>query len=348
METIAYTDQHNNTYSYGIECIRENAVLETRPLWEEVFSEDSVSFTEYYFRTKAALNTTFVCRLLSVSSAKFPSASDSELSADMQETDASVGEIVSMVHLTPYDVTIDGIVYPSFYIVGVATKAAHRHRGLMAALLKHAFAYAKDSHCPFVFLMPADPAIYEPFGFSYIYSRPQYEAPQIIRQKEVYISRFPLGELQIRCLETAASFSELSQLSEFAGRTLAEQFDYYLTRTPSYYETLLAELASQNGCIYIFTMNGNMEGYFLYAKEEEKPFVQELLFSQKLRGYLETYRDAADFGTAAYDVAALFPMEQAHKKPVIMAKNLRDSQDPFAKDYVNYLSSHKGMINELV
>lgn len=319
METILYTDQNNTTYTYGIECLKESAVLETRPLWEEVFSEDSPSFTEYYFRTKAVRNTTFVCRLLSVG-------------------DEAAGEIVSMVHLTPYDVTIEGVVYPSFYIVGVATKASHRHRGLMAALLKRAVAYAKDRRCPFVFLMPADPAIYEPFGFSYVYSRPQYDVPKVICQKEVYINQFPLGKIQIRCLETSAPFSELSRLSEFAGRTLPEQFDYYLTRTPSYYQTLLAELASQNGCIYVFTMGGNIEGYFLYAKEEEKPFVQELLFSSKLRRYLEANRNAAAF----------FPMEQAQKKPVIMAKNLSGSREPFAKDYVNYLSSHKGMINELV
>lgn len=337
METILYTDQNNTTYTYGIECLKESAVLETRPLWEEVFSEDSLSFTEYYFRTKAVRNTTFVCRLLSVSAANVPFASAPEPSADTRQGDESAGEIISMVHLTPYDVTIEGVVYPSFYIVGVATKASHRHRGLMAALLKRAVAYAKDRRCPFVFLMPADPAIYEPFGFSYVYSRPQYDVPKVICQKEVYINQFPLGKIQIRCLETSAPFSELSRLSEFAGRTLPEQFDYYLTRTPSYYETLLAELASQNGCIYVFTMDGNIEGYFLYAKEEEKPFVQELLFSQKLRDYLETHRDAA-----------LFPAEQAQKKPVIMAKNLSGSREPFAKDYVNYLSSHKGMINELV
>lgn len=349
METITYTDPNNRTYTYGIECLQNDAVLRTRPLWEEVFSEDSAAFTDYYFRTKAAFNTTFVCRLLS---------------ADPPEALQSLeGEIVSMVHLTPYEVTLDGAPVPSFYIVGVATKESHRHRGLMAALLNRAFVCAANRHCPFVFLMPADPAIYKPFGFSYVYSRPEYDVPRLILQKEVYINHFPLGDIKVRCLENAASFAELSQLSEFAGRILAEQFDYYLTRTPSYYQTLLAELASQNGCIYVFTMDGNIEGYFLYAKEEEKPFVQELLFSSKLRRYLGTIRNAAASGTAvsgvtasgtetsgmaAPDTAALFPRERAQKKPVIMAKNLSGSCASPGTDYVNYLASHKGMINELV
>lgn len=366
MQTITYTDQNSLTYTYQIECLEGESVLTTRPLWEEVFSEDSPAFTEYYFQKKAAFNTTFVCRLLSA-----PMTATALDSLTENSVDTLPGEIVSMVHLTPYEITIKDSPYPSFYIVGVATKKSHRHRGLMAALLNRAFEHAESLHCPFVFLMPADPAIYEPFGFSYVYSRPQYDVPQIISQKEVYINSFPMGDIHMHCLENTASETELKQLSAFANRTLKEQFDFYLTRTPAYYETLLPELASQNGCIFVFTINAQTEGYFLYAQEEGTPFIQELLFSHKLYSHLQTIRVQAhphtvspqnNFFDSRYMMSTYFPVEQPKKKPIIMAKNLNSSRHEnelsaaalspsdlsFAKDYVNYLAHHHGMINEIV
>lgn len=331
IHTLHYTDSDNRSYSYEISCLQGNEVLAARSLWEEVFSEDSQSFTDYYFQNKAVLNTTFVCRL--------------------------ENKIVSMIHLTPYQIMIEGNPVPTYYIVGVATQKEHRHRGLMAALLQETFDYAKASGCPFVFLMPANPAIYEPFGFSYIYSRPQYDVPDILLQKEVYINSFSVPGITLNFLKNTASTVDLQRLSDFANHTLQEQFEYYLVRTPAYYELLLKELASQNGGIFTFTIEGQLEGYFLYTKEEDKPFIQEFLFSEKLLSYSKNI------------MSTYFPVERAEKKPIIMAKNLMFSSlnselsaaslisgsvtsgfsVPFAEtDYVNYLLHHKGIINEIV
>lgn len=326
-----YTDTISNDKSntYGIECLQGKNVLDTRPLWEEVFSEDSKAFTDYYFAEKAAGNTAFICRHM------------------------STGEIVSMVHLTPYEMTIQGKSVPTYYIVGVATRESHRHKGLMSTLLNKSFDYAAGLHCPFVFLMPANPAIYEPFGFSYIYSRPQYAIPELLSQKEVYISNFPAGEICIQPLEKEASSQTLNALADFASKTLSAQYDYYLTRTPSYYRTLLLELYAQNGCIYTFTLHGQLEGYFLYAEEEKSPFIQELLFSGKLYSFQNNI------------MSTIFPHALPESKPVIMAKNLipasvslptgsaasalhSDEESAQITDYVNYLSTHKGFINEIV
>lgn len=340
--------------SYRIECLQGESVLDTRPLWEEVFSEDSRAFTDYYFANKASSNTAFICRHL------------------------PGGEIVSMVHLTPYEMTLQKAVIPTFYIVGVATGESHRHRGLMSTLLNKSFEYAARLLCPFVFLMPADPAIYEPFGFSYIYSRPQYSVPEIIRRKEVYINHFPAAGIQIQCLEKETSPQTLAALSDFAGKTLSAQYDYYLTRTPSYYRTLLLELYAQKGCIYTFSLHNCLEGYFLYAEEEGRPFIQELLFSEKLHSYIDSlnYVNHDDVLSAASidylsdksdnvrDVMSTpFPTPLPDRKPIIMAKNLHsgsssvptlnDAQTSASKiapisDYVNHLSTHNGFINEIV
>lgn len=298
---------------YRMECLTGEAVLSTRPLWEAVFSEDSPAFTAYYFEEKATHNTTFIYR----------------------QTGASSEEIVSMVHLTPYEITINGKSFPTYYIVGVATRADLRHHGLMAALLEQAFSYARQKGAPFVFLMPANPKIYEPFGFSYLYSRSEYHVPDIITQHKVYINYFPVHGISIQCFKKSASETQLQQLSDFATQTLPRQYDYYLTRTPAYYELLLKELASENGCIYTFTVNGSIEGYFLYANEGNAPFIQELLFSDALQKQI-----------AAHGITDLFPKEKPQKKPIIMAKNLVSAchlDEPFPN-----ASMYRGFINELV
>lgn len=315
MKPYIYTAPDGSTIQYDTECVTGEAVRSLRPLWEEVFYEDSPAFTDYYFQNKAALNTAFFCRL------------------------KGTGQIISMVHLTPYEVTIQGKTVPSYYIVGVATKKDHRHRGLMAHLLKEAFAYGKEAGCPFLFLMPADPAIYETFGFSYIYSRPEYEVPDIMENKEVYITSFPLKEITVSCLEEETSGQMLQALSDFSNIALSSQYDYYLTRTPDYYRLLLKELKSQNGFIYLYKIEDKIEGYIFYAKEGEKAFVQELLFSEKLRSLL--FQKASSY----------LPKEKQSRKPIIMAKDLSSTNDldiVSESSYVNQLTDLKGCINELV
>lgn len=357
MHLFKNTFSDNQSNPYGIECLQGQKVLDTRPLWEEVFSEDSKAFTDYYYTRKAPGNTTFICRHL------------------------PTGQIVSMVHLTPYEMTLHGISLPTFYIVGVATRENFRHKGIMSTLLDRAFDYAAGLHCPFIFLMPADPAIYEPFGFSYIYSRPQYAVPENLSPKEVYINSFSASEIRVQALEKETSLHTLNALADFASHTLSAQYDYYLTRTPSYYRTLLLELYAQNGCIYTFTLHNRLEGYFLYAEEEKSPFIQELLFSNKLYSHIASmhYVNHSESLSALPTnsqfsrnsiMSTMFPTLLPESKPIIMAKNLLPAASDSAtshseisaasipasssdmplriQDYVNYLSTHKGFINEIV
>ncbi len=114
----------------------------TRALWEEVFAEDTGRFLDYYYREKAPR---------------------SQIHALFEGN----GRAVAMVQLNPYAVLYHGEKRQSYYIVGVATAREYRRRGCMAFLLRRALAQARAEGCPFVFLMPADPAIYEPFGFRY-------------------------------------------------------------------------------------------------------------------------------------------------------------------------------------
>ncbi|MBP5292287.1 MAG: GNAT family N-acetyltransferase, partial [Lachnospiraceae bacterium] len=83
--------------------------------------------------------------------------------------------IVSMVHWNPYMLHIGGVKSEGDgggvripYIVGVATLPEYRHQGRMARLLCRGLRREAHRKTPFVWLIPADGAIYEPFSFRYV------------------------------------------------------------------------------------------------------------------------------------------------------------------------------------
>ena len=79
--------------------------LLTRPLWEQIFTEDSNEFLDYYYRDKTKNNEIYVI-----------------------ETD---GVIRSMLQLNPYVINIEDQERESRYIVAVATEMLHRGKGYM-------------------------------------------------------------------------------------------------------------------------------------------------------------------------------------------------------------------------
>ena len=117
----------------------------TRSLWEEVFTEDTSAFLDYYYYIKTKDNQIYVV-----------------------EED---GQICSMLQLNPYLLKIEESERPSAYIIAVATKEEYRGRGFMGNLLRQALNDMYTAKVPFTFLMPAAEAIYTPYDFRFIYSQ---------------------------------------------------------------------------------------------------------------------------------------------------------------------------------
>ncbi|MBP3665231.1 MAG: GNAT family N-acetyltransferase, partial [Tyzzerella sp.] len=92
--------------------------IKTRKLWEEVFTEDTPEFLDYYYFIKTLENEIYV----------------------IEEDD----KIVSMLHLNPYQMRIGNAIFKTHYIVAVATDENYRKRGYMAALLNHTMQVMKD------------------------------------------------------------------------------------------------------------------------------------------------------------------------------------------------------------
>lgn len=289
----------------NVKILNGEAVGLTRALWEEVFNEDSKAFTDYYFEYKAPENVCFT----------------------IWEND----EMVSMLHLTPYDICVNKtggapVTYHTYYIVGVATKEQYRHKGYMTRMLEAAFDYMRKQDVLFTFLMPASPAIYEPFGFRYIYERTDYE----LRDYEPTEGACAQS-LTIR----KAKEEDCVGLAEFAETELAKRYNFYLKRDETYYRRLMKETESENGAVFMVYHENELAGYFLYAIEEEA-FIQEVLLNDEAEKLLT-------------EAEQPFLRKKAEKKPIIMGKYLggQGREDDLLKELAEGVLPN-GFINEVV
>lgn len=243
--------------------LAEKEVHSIRPLWEQVFAEDSKAFTEYYFGNKAEHNLVFT-------------RMDGE-------------DIVSMLHLTPY---ITGRMESVCYIVGVATKEAYRRQGLMADMMKEALQFMRAEGQPFTFLMPANPAYYIPFGFTYIYDKPAWKINEValparyLDAAAKYNAEFHLvvkdkGTLQIKAVKEA----DYAKVAEFANQMLKMNTDCYMLRSLQYYMILKKELVAQNGNLFMIEKDGELKGLLAFVHEQEKPGVQEVILDEDLASW---------------------------------------------------------------
>lgn len=242
--------------------LTDEACLEAEPLWREVFTEDTEAFTEYYFTEKAVRNRGLILE--------------------------GAGQIRSMLYLTPECMRVMGREIPSAYIVGVATEEGCRHRGYMAYLLEKAMNMLYMEKMPFVFLMPASPDIYTPFGFTWIYDRPEWDACSLKREK--------LNLMQEKDADRMAAFAQ-----EFLDR----EKKVYVSRDRAYYIQQIAELKAQEGCIFGYEKaergeERKLKGLCMYVREEGRPEILEILADA------ETENE--------------FVLRHAESKPAIMAR----------------------------
>lgn len=277
----------------------------TRPLYEACFSEDSREFVDYYYKIKTRDNKILI----------------------LEEE----GEIRSMLQLNPYCLN-DGKLYS--YIVAVATDSHCRRLGYMARLLQRTLEDAYEQQQAFLYLMPADEAIYTPFGFRFIYEKENYilnkdlinmddlldcEISDVIRPLKSMLTgcdkdiRQQLSAYSVSVLRetngNGRNCEDLKTLAMFSEKLLAERYRVYVRREAQYYENLLYELQAEQGGILLLWQGECLVGYVIFSREEEQPSIQEVMLS-----------------SAAQTLCALFlPLEE--KTPLIMARiaNVQES-----------------------
>ena len=155
----------------------------SRRLYKEAFPEDTEKFVDYYYTCKTR---------------------DNQILALEQD-----GELVSMVHLNPYTMIVNGFETPVNYIVAVATGKEYRHRGYMRLLLVRALQDMAARNMPFTFLMPASERIYAPFDFAWICPYTEL-SPRVERMDAAGQNRYLAARYQMFCKRDAVYLENLA------------------------------------------------------------------------------------------------------------------------------------------
>jgi hypothetical protein len=212
-----------------IRYLKEKQKEISRPLYESCFPEDTSQFVDYYYKEKTKENSIAV------------------LSVD--------GQIATMVHANPYQVSLCGSIASTSYIVAVATSLSFRRRGLMGKLLKQVLLDCRQKGESFSFLMPADPAYYESMGYRFWENQIVWSfAEDLQQQAEEWI-----------LLES----DRIPEAIAFVNQTLSEQFDLFVQRDSSYFERLKKEQQSEGGDVALLQdETGRIQACFCYSTED--------------------------------------------------------------------------------
>jgi len=180
----------------------------TRHLWETIFPEDVGAFLDYYYSVKTK---------------------DNEILA--AELD---GQFRAMLQLNPYHLQIGDTSAECAYVIAVATEEKYRHRGLMRKLLQQAMRDRYEKKQPFLFLIPADEAIYHPFGFRFVMKQ---------NHKEIEPEKACGYQLEL------VAEKERGEAAGFANAILRQCADVYALRDACYYDVLQKEAEAESGAV---------------------------------------------------------------------------------------------------
>lgn len=264
-----------------------------RKLWENVFG-DTKEYTDFYFSERAKTG-----RIYTKSDGK---------------------KLVSMVHANPYTM-LDSrhhTFHRLHYIVGVATHPNYRHRGFMADLLTRALQDMYEDKEPFTYLMPADPAIYAPFGFCYIDSKLK-ECCRLDQWRH-------LSAGSPSCRMEAAAPASYQAISVFANSHMQAKGYNYIFRNAAYYGILQKQMQAAGGELLCYVTPA--------GRKEAAPVIHAVISYMFEDNHCEIteclYRDAVSFSDIQ-NAFAEYAAARHHIHPAASVRlTLYDRQEPAA------------------
>ena len=219
----------------------------TRKLYHAVFAEDTERFVDYYYQYKIRDNAILV----------------------LEEKE----KIISMLHLNPYTMIVNGYEFPCNYIVAVATRADCRHQGMMRSLLQASLQEMYRREETFTWLMPAAEAIYRPFGFRFIYEKNKMTVTADVLRRAETDEKWQIHSDQevsgdIFCEE--AKKEDLAELACFAEKQLSKLAEVYTVHDIAYFEQRMQEVECEGGSLILIRKEKEICGYFLALKKDRE------------------------------------------------------------------------------
>ncbi len=145
-----------------------------KAMWLDIF-EDSEKFVEWNFENNYNPQNVVLCE--------------------------EEGEIVSSLHLIPYDVKIKGEMYKADYISAVATLEKVRGYGYASKVLLYALDEIKRRGKDIAFLVPAINGFYEKFGFLNILEKEEVCFKKEAKDIEITDNKDALYEIYSECMK---------------------------------------------------------------------------------------------------------------------------------------------------
>ena len=225
----------------------------SRALYEAVFTEDSKKFVDYYYRYKTK---------------------DNEILALEEDQ-----QLVSMLHLNPYRMIVNGYEVKSNYIVAVATHADYRHRGYMRLLLEKALGDMAVQRMPFTFLMPASEAIYAPYDFVWICSHTDLQG-RVAQMDAEGQNQYLAKRYQMFC-KRDMRYMECQMAERLAeqGEEPAGKMPPYMARITDVCQMLRLAGSSREKTMYLRVKDPiipSNDGYFLWQTSGEESTARRL------------------------------------------------------------------------
>lgn len=192
---------------------------DTIPLWKACFTEDSDGFVKYYYTEKTKDNRILAKR------------------AD--------GKVLSMVHYNPYRIRMQEREMELDYLVAVSTDPEHRRKGYFREMFQKMLKDQTGEGKPITYLVPVNPEVYAPMGFTFIGNIPMYELKLATIQE---LRREVCRDIPEDCEKAAACMEQW----------MAARYEMHTRRDAAYVSRLLKELASEGGHMDFLYGKGHM------------------------------------------------------------------------------------------
>ena len=198
---------------------------ETKHLWHMCFPEDSERFIEYYYKEKTKDNEILVKK--------------------------DNGLLISMVQYNPYAVKLRGRLWKLDYLVGVATEESRRREGHFRDVFVKMLHDEEAAGKPITYLVPVNPAVYAPMGFTFIGNVAFYELTEKAKQTLT----------RTVCQDTP---EDCGRAAVYMEQWLGVRYEMYTRRDAAYVSRLIKELASENGTLEFLEQDGRLVGLDAY------------------------------------------------------------------------------------
>ena len=197
-------------------------------------------------------------------------------------------EIKASLHENPYQLNLNGTVFNSLYIVGVAVSPQYRGKGYMDKLLRETLLESRKREIPLIFLLPINSDIYRRYGFEYISSLDKI----LLDTKDIPYNKIERAyDIKRVEVENEELYIDLIKIYK---RQMEGNF-LYIERDENYYKNWLKEIVSDGGEVYALYLDDEIRGYIALYKGE-KLVIREI-FSEDRRGlenllaFLKTFKE---------------------------------------------------------